>query len=148
MVIIFVSLFIFIYYLYPLTRRNYLFIISIFICLFVYLIINYNTFPWKQLNKHAKNNTKKNAEELAAWDAHLSSEPCGRLLDLSERSSRSKHRLVWRSLRIRTKMSVKSRLPRSRHTHFRFGSKSFITGRILNQTSQFFRASLVGIYLF
>ena len=148
MVIIFVSLFIFIYYLYPLTRWNYFFIISLFICPVVYLIINYNTFPCKQLNKHAINNTKKNVEELAAWDAHPSSEPCRRLLDLSERSSWSKHRLVWRSLRIRTKMSVKRRLPRSRHAHFWFGSKSFITGWILNQTSHFFRASLVGIYLF
>ena len=43
-------------------------------------------FPCKQLNKHAINNTKKNVEELAAWDAHPSSKPCRRLLDLSERS--------------------------------------------------------------
>ena len=41
------------------TTKLIFFIISIFICLFVYIIINYNTFPCKQLNKHVKNNTKK-----------------------------------------------------------------------------------------
>ena len=66
MVIIFVSLFIFIYPLYPLTRRNYFFIISIFICLFVYLLINYDTFPCKQLSKHAINNTNKKGRKISS----------------------------------------------------------------------------------
>ena len=54
-------------------------------------------------------------------------------LNLSNRSSRSNHRLVWRSLRIRTKMSVKTRLPRSCHIHFRFGSKSLIVSQRLKE---------------
>ena len=86
-----------------------------------------------QMNEQTCNKQcKKKVKEITVWDAHPSSEPCRKLLDLSERSSGSKHRLVWRSLRIRTKMSVKSRLPRSRHAHFRFGSKSLIMRRIHN----------------
>ena len=45
-------------------------------------------------------------------------------------------------------MSMKTRPPRSRHTHFRFGSKSLIMKRKLNETSQFFCVSLVWICWF
>ena len=106
------------------------------------------------MNKHAINNVKKNVKEITAWDAHPSSKPCRKLLDLSERSSGSKHRLMWRSLRIRTKISVKSRLPRSRHIHFRFGSKSlffiywfyfFFRFRILALINNYYIKKIKGI---
>ena len=83
-----------------------------------------------------------------ARDARPSGEPSHMLLDLSNRSCGSNHRLVWRSLGVRTKMSVKTRLPRSRRVHFRYGSKSLIAAQILDHTSQFFCASLMGFYLF
>ena len=71
---------------------------------------------------------------------------CTKLLNLGDRLRESNHRLVWRTLRVRTKMSVKTRSPRSCHIHFRFGSKSLITEWRLNETSQFFRASFVCIF--
>ena len=74
--------------------------------------------------------------------------PCTKLLNLGDRLSGSNHRLVWRSLRVQTKMFVKTRSYRSCHMHFWFGSKSLITEWRLNETSQFFRASFVWICSF
>ena len=118
-----------------------LFIYNCCICITIYFYL------LAIINKPIKTNHKK-IKEMWARDARPSSEPCHTLLDLSNWSCGSNHRLVWRSLGVRTKMSVKTRLPRSRRVQFRFGRKSLITGRILNETSQFFCASLVGIYLF
>ena len=101
------------------------------------------------MNKPAINNVneKKNKRNNSVGRPPIQ-RPCLKLLDPCERLCGSNHRLVRRLLRARTKMFVKTRLPRSCHIHFRFGSKSLIVSWRLNETSQFFCASFVWLWLF